>query len=100
MILWSKPFSIEPKFGIFSGLDACSFVVNMYDERKILCIVTDSSPHGTHVGGIATTFHPREPLLNGVAPRAQLISYKIGDSCLGSMEIGTSLIRALIAAVE
>ncbi|KAI6696312.1 hypothetical protein NL676_016431 [Syzygium grande] len=91
---------IERKFGMFSKLDACTFVANVYDDGNILSIVTDSSPHGTHVAGIATAFHPEEPLLNGVAPGAQLISCKIGDSRLGSMETGTGLIRALIAAVE
>jgi tripeptidyl-peptidase-2 len=93
-------YRTERKYGIFSKLDACSFVTNIYDEGKILSIVTDSSPHGTHVAGIATAFHPEEPLLNGVAPGAQLISCKIGDSRLGSMETGTGLTRALIAVVE
>ncbi|XP_031281076.1 tripeptidyl-peptidase 2 isoform X1 [Pistacia vera] len=93
-------FRIERKYGVFSKLDACTFVVNVYDEGNILSIVTDSSPHGTHVAGIASAFHPEEPLLNGVAPGAQLISCKIGDSRLGSMETGTGLTRALIAAVE
>ena len=54
-------YRIERKFGVFSKLDACTFVVNVYDEGKILSIVTDSSPHGTHVAGIATAFHPKVP---------------------------------------
>ncbi|KAH7557647.1 hypothetical protein JRO89_XS11G0196700 [Xanthoceras sorbifolium] len=93
-------YRTERKYGVFSKLDVCTFVVNVYDEGNILSIVTDCSPHGTHVAGIATAFHPEEPLLNGVAPGAQLISCKIGDSRLGSMETGTGLTRALIAAVE
>lgn len=93
-------YRIERKFGIFSKLDSCSFVTNVYNDGNILSLVTDCSPHGTHVAGITAAFHPEEPLLNGVAPGAQLISCKIGDSRLGSMETGTGLIRALIAAVE
>ncbi|KAF6162220.1 hypothetical protein GIB67_008349 [Kingdonia uniflora] len=93
-------YRAERKYGIFSKLDACSFVANVYNEGNILSIVTDCSPHGTHVAGIATAFHAKEPLLNGIAPGAQLISCKIGDSRLGSMETGTGLTRALIAAVE
>ncbi|KAL2920688.1 Tripeptidyl-peptidase 2 [Bienertia sinuspersici] len=93
-------YRTERKFGIFSKLDACSFVTNVYDEGNVLSIVTDCSPHGTHVSGIATAYHPEEHLLNGVAPGAQIISCKIGDTRLGSMETGTGLTRALIAAVE
>ncbi|KAH0452237.1 hypothetical protein IEQ34_019536 [Dendrobium chrysotoxum] len=93
-------YRIERKYGIFSNLDACSFVTNVYDEGNLVSIVTDCSPHGTHVSGIASAFHSEEPLLNGVAPGAQLISCKIGDTRLGSMETGTGLTRALIAAVE
>ncbi|WVY96824.1 hypothetical protein V8G54_028975 [Vigna mungo] len=93
-------YRTEKKYGIFSKLDACTYVVNVYSNGNVLSMVTDSSPHGTHVAGIAAAFHPEEPLLNGVAPGAQLISCKIGDSRLGSMETGTGLTRALIAAVE
>lgn len=93
-------YRTERKYGIFSKLDACTCVVNVYNEGNILSIVTDCSPHGTHVAGITAAFHPKEPLLNGVAPGAQLISCKIGDSRLGSMETGTGLTRAVIAAVQ
>ncbi|GAB4858273.1 tripeptidyl-peptidase II Tpp2 [Ancistrocladus abbreviatus] len=93
-------YRIERKFGVFSKLYACTFVTNVYEDGNIVSIVTDCSSHGTHVAGIATAFHPQEPLLNGVAPGAQIISCKIGDTRLGSMETGTGLIRALIAAVE
>ncbi|TKY45199.1 Tripeptidyl-peptidase 2 [Spatholobus suberectus] len=93
-------YRTERKYGVFSKLDACTFVVNVYSDGDVLSVVTDCSPHATHVAGIATAFHPKEPLLNGVAPGAQIISCKIGDSRLGSMETGTGLIRALIAAVE
>jgi hypothetical protein len=49
---------LERKFGIFSKLDACSFVANIYDDGNLVSIVTDCSPHATHVAGIAAAFHP------------------------------------------
>lgn len=49
----------ERKYGIFSKMDACTCVVNVYNEGNILSIVTDSSPHGTHVAGITAAFHPK-----------------------------------------
>ncbi|XP_024527545.1 tripeptidyl-peptidase 2 [Selaginella moellendorffii] len=93
-------YKIEKKYGIFSRTDACSFVTNVYDNGDILSIVTDCSPHGTHVAGITAAHDPKEPLLNGIAPGAQLVSCKIGDTRLGSMETGTGLTRALIAVIE
>lgn len=49
---------IERKFGIFSKLDSCSFITNVYNDGNILSLVTDCSPHGTHVAGITAAFHP------------------------------------------
>ncbi|CAA0834352.1 Tripeptidyl-peptidase 2 [Striga hermonthica] len=92
-------YRIERKYGIFSKLDACTCVLNVYNEGNVLSIVTECSPHGTHVAGITSAYHPKEPLLNGVAPGAQLISCKIEDSRLGRMT-GTGFVRAVIAAVE
>ena len=53
-------YRIERKFAIFSKLDACSFVDYVYDQGNILSVVADSSPHGTHVAGIAIyNFSPK-----------------------------------------
>jgi hypothetical protein len=60
----------------------------------VLCVqwqVVDCGAHGTHVAGIVAAHFPDDPGLNGIAPGAQLISCKIGDSRLGSMEVGASV---------
>jgi tripeptidyl-peptidase-2 len=59
--------------------------------------VVDAGSHGTHVAGITAAHHPEDPALNGIAPGAQVVSCKIGDSRLGSMETMVGLTRALIA---
>jgi tripeptidyl-peptidase II len=97
----------ERQFSTFSRIPGTkpnsvllNFAVNIYEEGRRLSIVVDCSAHGTHVAGIVAANFPDKPALNGIAPGAQIISCKVGDSRLGSMETGTSLMRALIVAKD
>lgn len=83
-----------------SRLDNLNFAVNIYEEGAVLSIVVDAGSHGTHVAGITAAYHKEQPELNGLAPGAQLVSLKIGDSRLGSMETGVSVVRALCQVVR
>lgn len=85
------------QFGTLGVIDQMNYAINIFDEGTILSIVTDTSPHGTHVAGISAA---AEGERSGVAPGAELVSLKIGDTRLNGMETGTSVARAMIEAVR
>ena len=87
-------FDIEREFATFSTVDQYNYCVNFYNNGRILNICADAGAHASHVAGIAAHNEC------GVAPGAKLISFKIGDSRLGSMETGASLTRALLEAIR
>lgn len=83
--------------------DYLSISMNVHDDGNTLELVGICSSHGTHVASIACGFDGFEPEneeLNGVAPNAKVVSLTIGDGRLGSMETGTSLVRAIIKVME
>jgi len=82
-----------------SARDSLNVALNIFNDGAVLSIVADAGSHGSHVAAIAAAHHPDTPELNGVAPGAQIMSCKIGDSRLGSMETGTGLARGIAAAV-
>ncbi|GAB4814120.1 hypothetical protein N2152v2_001166 [Parachlorella kessleri] len=93
-------YQAERQYATFSSEDAFNFVCNIYEDGNVLSIVVDAGSHGTHVAGITAANYPEDPALNGVAPGAQIVSCKIGDSRLGSMETLVGLTRALIAVLD
>jgi tripeptidyl-peptidase II len=97
-----KDYKINYDVSDFGKKDLMNYTVNIYENGNILSIVTTCGSHGTHVAGIVGGYYEDTPgkikknkiELNGVAPGCQMISIKIGDHRLGSMETGPGLIRA------
>ena len=90
----------EPKYATFSSASLLNFTVNIFDKGNLLSIVTTCGAHGTHVAGIVSAHYPKQPRRNGLAPGAQIVSVKIGDTRLGSMETGAGLVRGLHAVLR
>lgn len=93
-------FAAERRYATFRNDAELNFGVNIYDNGKLLSIVSDSSPHGTHVAGIVAANYANDFDRSGVAPGAQIVSVKIGDSRLGGMETGRAIERGLAAVAR
>ncbi|PWA00014.1 hypothetical protein BB558_001358 [Smittium angustum] len=93
-------YKLERQYGVLLKSSLFNYSVKIYDEGKLLSIVTTAGSHGSHVAGISTGYHPDSPEMNGAAPGAQVISLKIGDHRLGSLEVGTGLTRASNSIIE
>lgn len=95
-----KEYRFEYQYGTFTSVDCLNYAVNVYDNGDVLSIVSDASPHGTHVAGIVGAYHPDNPECNGLAPGVQIVSLKIGDTRLKTMETMPALLRGLIHAIK
>lgn len=93
-------YRLERQYATFSDEDLMNFAVNIYDDGNLLSIVADSGAHGTHVAGVVAAYFPDRPELNGLAPGAQLVAVKIGDTRLGSTAVGTGEIRGCVAVLQ
>ncbi len=93
-------FRAERQYATFSDESLLNYAMNVYDDGDTLSIVVDTGAHGTHVAGIVAAHFPDDPDLNGIAPGAQIVSVKIGDTRNDSSSSGTGSVRGLIAALE
>ncbi len=93
-------YRTERQLATFDDHSRLNYSVNVYDSGKLLSIVTVTGNHGTHVAGIVAAHDPDHPKRNGIAPGAQIVSVKIGDTRIDGMETGVALIRGLKRAVE
>ena len=90
-----EDYSIQQRFASFGAVTLVNFGVHTYSQGNLLSIIVPSSAHGTHVAGIIGAHYPEVTARDGIAPGAQIVSIKIGDTRLDGMETGIALQRAL-----
>lgn len=90
-----EDFRMRGRFGCFGGGVMMNYGVKVYDDGKVVSLVVDGGGHGTHVAGILAGYFGEGNAMNGLAPGARLVSLKIGDSRLNTMETHQGIVRAL-----
>lgn len=95
-----ESYEVSQDWRMMDSYTQVNYGVHLYDDSDTLSIVTDCGSHGTHVAGIIAGHWPEKPYLNGVAPGAQIVSLKIGDARLDSLETGGALLRAVQAIIK
>lgn len=93
-------FRLKRQWQSFGQQDLLTYTVNIQDNGNLLSLVTLAGSHGTHVAGIVGARHDDQPELNGVAPGCEIVSLKIGDARLGSMEQGQAMLRSAQALID
>lgn len=74
-----RPFGVAGEYASFGEIPYTNFGVQVYDEGRLLSIVTVSGDHGTHVASIAAAHDPADRARDGIAPGARILSVRIGD---------------------
>ena len=95
-----RNFRVAQEWSTFDTVSLLNFGVNIYEDGDVLSIVADCGSHGTHVAGIVAANFPDRPELNGMAPGAQIVAVKIGDTRIGSSSLGTGPARGVKAVLD
>ncbi|MEM7673060.1 MAG: S8 family serine peptidase [Verrucomicrobiota bacterium] len=95
-----RPFGIAGEYGRFADPISATFGIQVYDSGQLLSIVTVSGSHGTHVAAIAAAHFPEEPIRNGIAPGAKILSVRLGDIRTGGSSNYFGEMRAVASAAQ
>ncbi|WKY15571.1 hypothetical protein Q1695_000781 [Nippostrongylus brasiliensis] len=93
-------YRLTGEYAKISERDEANYTFRIESNGKRLEICLPAGAHGSHVANIAAAYHPKTPELNGLAPGAKIVSLMIADVRVGSMETGTSMIRAFNKCAE
>lgn len=106
-------FRFQHEHAQFGAVDMLTYSVNVLTDDAdaevaytkpqgkplALSLVVTSGSHATHVAGIVGAHRTDDEVKNGVAPGCEIVSLKIGDTRLGSMETQQALLRAAQALI-